>query len=190
MKRLLYLFVALLFITIVASPAVASSLSLQTDEAKVTIGNEQSIAIILDTDEKEIVGADVVVTYDVKKLKLIEIMEGLMFSQYVKENNDKEGKVMISGVIDPAKKSYKGKDTFVTLKFETLKEGKADVRIEYSEGSRNDSNIADRNGNDILTSVENQEIQIVGKGYDNNFFEMIRKFFERLKQNRGKTIRY
>ena len=185
MKILVYLFVTLLFITIVASPVVASSLSLQTDEAKIAVGNDQSVAIVLDTNEKETVGADIVVTYDFQKLKLKEITEGLMFSQYVKENNDKEGKVMISGVIDPAKKSYKGKDTFATLKFETLKEGKADVRIEFSEGSRNDSNIADRNGNDILTSVENQEIQIVGKGYSYNIIEAIKKFLRNFNKRKA-----
>lgn len=187
--RMTYYFIFAIFFIVFAVPVSAASLSLQADSVKVTIGKEQSVALVLDTEEKETVGTDIVLTYDASKLKLKDVVEGITYSHYVKEINDKEGKVMISGVIDPDKKLFKGKGVFATLKFEAVKEGKADIQIEFSEGSRNDSNVADRSGNDILTHVEHHEIQIVGKGYDNNFFEMIRKFFERLKQNHGKPVR-
>ena len=161
MKKVLLIFSAFAFL-FVASPAHAVSLSLSPEtssNAKVL-----TVDVFIDTEGKETTGADFVGTFDRDKLRLISVNPGIIYDTYtpaIIDNNG--GKVSVSGLVQP-QKSYKGSGKFAQLVFEPVKNGEASINITFKKGDRNDSNVADMTGNDILAEVDNAVVAVKGKG--------------------------
>lgn len=153
-------------------------LRLTPSSGKYAVNTPFSVDVFLDTGSKKSVGTDLVLTYDTRRLELIDIKEGTLYPTYTgKSINPQTGKAFISGIVKP-EQVFNGSGVFATLTFKAQKEGKADVTLEFSKGERNDSNIADVAGNDMLASVENGTYQVVGPGYSNNLWDRIVEFIK------------
>jgi len=120
---------------------------------------------MVNTIEKELSGADVVLLYDSKKLLPEEpFTQGTIFPDYplIKINKEK-AKISITGTItDPNQKSFIGKGIFATVRFKAIAEGEAFVKFDFTSGSTADSNLTDRkNGKDVLERVINGKYTII-----------------------------
>lgn len=162
MRKLLSVFSSLLFL-FVASPAHAVSLSLSPETTSQKSTNI-IVDVFLDTEGKKATGVDFLASYDKEKLKLVSVKAGSIFDTYTSPIIDNaNGKVGFSGLVKP-QSSYVGSGKFAQLLFEPLKNGAASVEITFKKGERNDSNVADTSGNDILTTVDNATVTVSGKG--------------------------
>lgn len=157
-----------------------ASLGLVPSEGKHAEGTTFTVDVHLDTKGIETYGTDLALSYDTRRLMLLDIREGSLFPTYTGETiNSEDGTGEVSGIVEPGT-SFSGSGVFATLEFKALKEGKADVAISFSSGERNDSNIAGEGGDDVLSEVQNGEYQIVGHGYEKSLWQMIAEFFKNL----------
>lgn len=145
----------------VARPALGVSFSLSPETS--SDGSEVAVDVFLDTTGTETTGADFIASFDHEKLKLSSVHPGTIFDAYTTPVIDNQnGKVSFSGLVNPGN-AYEGAGQFAQLIFEPLENGEADIQISFTPNDRNDSNVADTNGNDTLTSVDNATIHVVGK---------------------------
>lgn len=160
MKRLLALVSPFVFLFVV-SPVFAASLTLSPASPTQT---SMAVDILVDTAGKATTGVDLVVTYDKTKLSLTNVQPGNLYDTYTQPTIDNTaGRVSVSGLVQP-EKSYNGKGKFAQLVFQPIGRGDAKVEIAYTKGERNDSNVADTGGNDVLTQVNNTTLKVNGKG--------------------------
>lgn len=111
-------------------------------------------------------GADLVVKYDPSILSLqgtpnLIFTKGELYSDYLGQESETErGIFRVSGISNV----YSGVETddiFGTLNFKAVKSGLTNISIEFSDGSTDDSNVIDDQGQDVLNSVTNLDINVL-----------------------------
>lgn len=171
MKFTLFTFSSFLFLFIVR-PTLAVSLSLSSSPGVSSIPT-LAVNVFLDTENKKTTGVDLLASFDNKKLKLVSVQKGNLYATYTEPVIDNtNGKVSLSAVVAP-ETTYQGSGRFAQLVFEPLQNGEAEVMVTYKKGERNDSNVADTTGNDILTEVDNVTVQVSGNGSQMGFFQRL-----------------
>lgn len=138
-------------------PINGASLTLSPSLQTVVLNTEFTVAVVLDTDGKQTSGTDLSVSYDRTKLSLLDIQPGTLYDQYVGKSIDNAtGKATISGISSTSQTVFGGMGNFATLRFRALAAGAAPVTVDFTQGNRNDSNIADfTTQQDILAGVIN-----------------------------------
>jgi len=135
--------------------AASATLNLSPAYGTYTVGNTFDININLNTGGGRTVGTDIIIKYDAAKLKLVDIVNGTIYTQYVgKEINNSLGTATISGISSDVASAFTGSGTLATLKFQGLTATTATVSFDFTAGGSTDSNVADFDTKaDILTSA-------------------------------------
>jgi len=146
----------------IAGPSLQLSPATQT----VAVNSEFTVNVLLNTDGRQTSGTDLAVSYDRTKISLLDIQPGTLYDQYVGKSIDNAtGKATISGISSSSQTVFGGTGNFAVLRFRTLTAGVAPVTLEFTQGNRNDSNIADfATQQDILAGVINGAYTITQTG--------------------------
>lgn len=129
-------------------------LALSPPQGNFSVGNSTKIAVILDTGEKKVIGADAIIKYDPEKIEIIELKPGTIFDHYpfTKIN---AGKVFISAINDNDH-LFSGQGILTHLTIVPKKPGEAKLRFEFRPAETTDSNVAaENNQQDVLEQVKN-----------------------------------
>ena len=140
------------------TPEYSASLLLSPSNETVPVGGVLEVSILLSTGEAKVDGADAILRYNPRMLKVVALEKGGLFEEYVQETVDEvEGRIYLSGLtFDPRPKS----GTLGTIIFEPLAAGTTTVFFEFTPGStKGDSNVA-LTGVDILKEVSNAKYVI------------------------------
>lgn len=135
------------------------SLILSSDKESYQVGENVSVDIYLNTQEKKTVAADVILTYDpaILNLKYIgsEFIDktGSVFDQFFSIADQKKGKISLSALLDP-EKNFKGRGKIVSLEFEVKGKDQTEIKIVFEPGISTDSNVS-YEGKDLLEEVAN-----------------------------------
>ena len=130
------------------------NLSLEPDNADVQVNEEITADIMIDTDNKEISGVDIVIQYDVQVLELVGEIDSTdsVFSIWPMKLAS-QGSITFSALVMPGQ-SFSGLGKIASLKFKALKPGETDVYFVFEPGSTQDTNAAFE-GQDLLDRVVN-----------------------------------
>lgn len=159
----------------------SSSISL-TSNVSTYLNQSFYIPVMINTDNVEIIGTDIVISFDTSYLELIDIRahpENSTLKMFLPSSNigtfDKREVVQNAkntGIIEfgalcflnGCTKGLIGQLTasnpLATLQFKALKKGNTSVNIVFTSGSTTDSNLVSRDHNDILSKVVDSSILI------------------------------
>ncbi|NCN59342.1 hypothetical protein GW940_05490 [Candidatus Microgenomates bacterium] len=142
----------------------AAKLIIDPPTGTYAVGQQFQSKITLDTEEAATAGVDVLLKYNPAILKITNVQNGEIFSQYISQkiDNDK-GSLSLSGIValDDAK-GYTGNGTFATVVFEGIAVGAASVDFDFSPGVRSDSNVAAMSSvDDSLSSASGANYSII-----------------------------
>jgi len=154
MKKLLPLFIALLFFIIFPKKAfAAASLSFSPANQTVALNQNFTVNMELSTGGAETDGADLIIRYDGNKLQVVSANLGTLYANKVVEDTSTSGKITLRGT-SASDQSFNGNGTVGTLVFKPISEGTANIYFDFTSGSTTDTNIA-YHGTDVLGSVSN-----------------------------------
>ena len=130
------------------------SLSLESQNTELQVGDEVTANIMIDTDNKEISGVDIVITYDAQALELVGEIDSTdsVFSIWPMKLAS-QGSITFSALVMPGQ-SFTGLGKIASLKFKALKPGETEVYFVFEPDSTQDTNAA-FNGQDLLDKVIN-----------------------------------
>ena len=128
--------------------------------ATVSIGNSTTLNLVADSFGNSVTGYDLILNYDVKKISLKELKN--LSENFNIYDQRKPGKLVITGILKPAiqTKNYLQNTALVGLTFETIGTGQTEVKINWENGSKKDSNLISDNNLDMLDSVQGTVINI------------------------------
>lgn len=150
-----------------ATAAGGPSLSISPASLSVNVGSNFNLEIILNTDGQKIDGVDVnALNFDPNLLQAVKVENGPIFPVYLGNRYDNnEGKITISGIINPGGEPYSGSGTFAKVTFKAKNQGIAKLNFDFTLGATQDSNIsAHSESKDILASANGAEISILKEG--------------------------
>ncbi|OGE65082.1 hypothetical protein A3I48_02410 [Candidatus Daviesbacteria bacterium RIFCSPLOWO2_02_FULL_36_7] len=143
--------------------STTAKISLNTAKTSLRAGEGVSVAVAVDTGEKAVSGADLIVRFDPKVLEAsgTAIIKGKIFDEYPLVSVDaKNGLISISGV-SSLNKSFKGSGQFALINFKAKTPGKTSLTIDFKKGSTTASNLVDvSTSQNILDTVDNLELEI------------------------------
>lgn len=140
-----------------------ASLSFSPETVNVSLGEEFTLDIVVNTADEESGGSDVVINFQPEKIEALEIVPGKIYPLYLRKKIDNiKGKIIISaGAIDDKQPTFKGKGKLATLKLKAKNSGKTNLLFEFMEKATHESNVlANKTSQDLLIKVENAEINI------------------------------
>ena len=128
----------------------------------VSVDDEFTIPIVLDSKEFHVNSADISISYDPTLIEILSVENGTVFNQLVAEEilSEKQ-RVEFSLVMEP-EKTFTGIDTIATLTARTLRSGTVTLAFIFKKNERKDSNVSvnDLPGEDVLETVEKVQITI------------------------------
>ena len=134
---------------------------------QVSVSQSNTLQINIDTDKKEIAGADVILNYDPEKIEInkADITPGNItetFANVVVDTSKKQ--IVISGFTDP-KLPFSGKGVFANINFKALEVGLVKLTpLFVAPGDTKDTNVVEKGiGKDILSKVAGSAITIIAK---------------------------
>ena len=146
-----------------ADPPLPPKIILNVQKTSPVQNETIPVAVILDTGEYIISGADLIVRFDPKILEASGggIVRGNIFEEYPLLSVDsKEGTISVSGV-NSVKTGFKGVGQLATLNFKAKAKGSTYLIVEFVKDSTSDSNLIEADtSKDILQGVENAEFNI------------------------------
>lgn len=134
--------------------------------ASLTYGEEKILEIKINSPNKTLSGADVVLLYDPEFTEPIELLPGDVFPDYpLLKINKEKSKISITGTMtNPSQKPFIGNGIFAKIKVRFLKEGETKLKFDFYPGSTADSNLTEKeSGKDILETVYNGSYTIIKK---------------------------
>jgi len=136
------------------------TLSFSPSTSSPTLDQPFQIAILIDTKEKSITAADIIISYDPTILQIDEtgIAVTNAFPSYpLIKVDSQEGIISITGTTqDPKDSPLEGRKEFVTLTFTPIKQGPTQLSFIFEKDSTTDSNLIEPTQiKDILEKVEN-----------------------------------
>jgi len=132
--------------------AANPQLKLQLKSTKVSLGDNFTIEIQLDTFSQGIVGVDAIINFEPRYLKAFRIDPGPLFPNYPGLYLDNQ-----KGVIKLAGSSnfgqyFSGKGILATLNFEALSEGETTIAFQWEPNSTRETNIVSPQKTDLLVN--------------------------------------
>jgi len=161
MKTLLIvLAVIILIIAAVIFLKSASRVVLSIDTiSKIETGQEFQAHIMINTNDKEISGVDILMEYDEQAIQVIHAIDATesvfpIWPMRTAEN----GKISMSALVVPGQ-TFSGQGKIATLWLKALKPGKTSISFVFEKDSTEDTNAA-FNGKDLLDKVINAKFNI------------------------------
>ncbi len=141
-----------------------ASLFLIADKEEAKVGEKITVKINLSTNNREINGTDVVISYDpqlfeaAKKLEKGDLFENLLISDV--DNN--KGIINITASrLSPREKPVLGEGTLAIVTFTAKKPGEGQIKIVFDKRDTTTSNVVEaKTSQNILTTVTNATIKI------------------------------
>lgn len=159
-------------------PATAA-LALVPELSSVNGGQEFNLDVFLHTNGRQVQGVDAVITYDPKVLKLrssvasaaASATSSALFDEYPANNVDEEKGIVTLSAIQKPGEIFNGSGVLGRLTFESagsiqIPENapsgpkQTTVSFSFQKGAKDDSNVVDVNGDDILGQVGDAKIVI------------------------------
>ena len=143
-------------------------MTLLPSSAAYKVGGSFDVTINLDTDKGLTVGTDLIVSYDAKKLEVVDadltkpgvqIQAGSLYDTNP-VNIEKAGKIYLGAIASPGKKQFAGSGTLAVIKFKGKTAGQAGVTIDFTPGLTTDSNVTTADSRDILAKVGNATFSV------------------------------
>lgn len=145
------------------STKTVAKISLTVLKTSFRIEEVVPVAVVVDTGEKAVSGADLIVKFDPDILEVSSesIVRGKIFDEYPLISVDtKKGLVAISGV-SSLNKIFKGTGQFALINFKAKIPGKTFLTIDFKKGSTTASNLVDAGtSQNVLDNVDNLELTI------------------------------
>ncbi len=134
------------------SPALAAdaSLSLSPKTQNVTVGDNLTVDINLNTDSAPVAGVDAVLNYPVDKLEYVKTTATTNFPNVSVRDNPK-GTLHIN--LTTGSGTFTGVDKIASVTFKAIKAGQAPITFVFVQGSTTDDSNVNSNNNDILATV-------------------------------------
>lgn len=139
------------------------SISLSSDiKNSLKTNSELLINTTMSSDKKSVIGFDTVILFDESKSQFLGIVS----------NNDnydirgfvKKGNVLyVTGIKKTSvdKEIVFNNDLVFKARFKSLKSGKSSFYLDFKANSTKDSNIIDKNNNDVLGKVDNLSVNVI-----------------------------
>lgn len=161
-----------LFVLAFPSLSFAATLSLQPVNGTFNRGCILGVDIMLDTENKQTDGTDVILVYDASKLVVTtaDVINGKIYQDYPGNSVDSQaGKLSISG-ISSVSEPFSGKGLFATVHFKVLDNsptGATQIKFDFDANNKaktTDTNVVERTTiADLLTSVTDGNY-VIGTG--------------------------
>ena len=143
-------------------PATAT-LAMQPESVTVAPGKEFSLDIALLTNGRQVSGVDAIIAYDPKVLKLqssvasaaASATSSALFDEYPSNSVDEEKGIITLSAIQKPGEIFNGSGVLGRLTFQAKIPGITSIRFSYTKDAKDDSNVVDTNGDDILGQVVN-----------------------------------
>lgn len=166
LKFLLFLPIVFFLISPKLIRAASPSLKFNSNSKDISLGEEFTVDVIVDTAGEQAVGADAIVLFDGNVLEAESINPGTIFSDYPSLIIDnKKGKLTISGIVKAQSSLFSGSGVLASINFKSIAVGNANLHFDFTQGSTRDSNIAVTKGNgDVLTEVGSMSVKSVQTG--------------------------
>lgn len=141
-----------------------ATLSLVTEQSRVTVGEEISVNIVLDAKIYDIPAADVMISFDPDFIEVTEVVDGEIFSAYpYKKIKQTDGRVIISAAADPDS-LFSGQGVVATLKVRTKVAGITDLNFIFEdEDSTLNTYVATIGGESVSTDFSGLELTVVSE---------------------------
>lgn len=146
-----------------SSAAVTATFALSPSSGSYEVGQTFSVNVLLDTAGNATDGAAVRnINYDTSLLEVqdanasqtgVQVQAGSLYTN-TQQNSVSSGQIIVSQT-SAGGTTYTGSGTFVTISFQVLAAGTANVTIDYTAGSTSDSNVSGGDEGDILSGVTN-----------------------------------
>lgn len=141
------------------------------ESRQVSVGQEFTMDLKLDTAGDETVGTDLVLTFDNQLLEVLDsdpaqpgtqLTAGPLFDiTPANSANQADGVIVYSGSQQPTNPSVEGiNSTVATVRFRAKAAGQAQVRYVFTAGALNDSNVVEAEGSDLLAGVQNAVVTV------------------------------
>lgn len=138
-------------------------ISLTTPQQTVQVGSIVPVTIVMDTGNKTISGADLIIKYDPKVLEVTknDLFAGKIFPEYpLLSVAPVQGLVAISG-ISSSTTGFTGSGEFARVNFKAKSSGKTNLVINFEKGSTTTSNLVEiGTSRNILEEATNLELLI------------------------------
>lgn len=146
--------------TTVVVPEKPTQIELQTDQTKVSVGDQFSVFINV-SSSRETDGTDLIITYDPKLLSASPLTLGTLYNDYpVNKIDSALGKITVSG-ISTGVKGIIPNGLFGTIVFKALSSGQAAITLDFAPSSTVDTNVIEKDsGKDVLENVTNLNVTI------------------------------
>lgn len=139
--------------------AANPQLKFQLKSTKVSLGDNFTIEIQLDTFNQSIVGVDAIINFEPRYLKAFRIDPGSLFPNYPGLYlNNQEGVIKLAGSSNFSQ-YFSGKGILATLNFEALSEGETTIAFQWEPNSTRETNIVSPQKTDLLVN-EPDKLQI------------------------------
>jgi len=143
-----------------ATPAHSASFLLAPSGGTVVLGEVFEVLILLSTGEARVDGADAILRYNPKMLRVVALEKGGLFEEQLQNRvDDVAGEIRLSDMTFDAGPKM---GTFGVVSFEALQRGATSVFFDFLPGATRDSNVAltSSGGEDLLKEVGNAQYVI------------------------------
>lgn len=166
-KTLTYIVFLVSILIVPVGTVNAAELSFEKSEINIELNGTTEIGVVLDPKNKQIIGLDLVITYDPKYIEIVDIIKGPLFPSLlakVIDNAKGTAKVGLAISIPSSKENINtitSTGTPAIVKIKSKKETtNTVVKFEYVNGGTKDSNVAIAGGVDALTKVSPLKVTI------------------------------
>lgn len=143
-----------IFLSVTRTDVEAASL-LFGDDLPSKVGSQHIIPITVDTYGQNIIGTDLVLAYDTRYIEVIQINNGVIFSNASKNIIDNINGIARTSFYNPYGKFFAGVGTLGTITLRTKAETpQTSIGFSFTPNSTTDSNVVGTSGIDHLSLVK------------------------------------
>ncbi len=134
---------AFLIVAPIVSVVSAATLKFDPSTVSTNVGETFKLDVVVDAEEKEILGVDALIEYDPAICEIESITDGDFLEIGIKEFSQ-PGKIYIAGVVSNPGESITGEGVLATLQCKALAGGKTTFTYTCETGETNESNISEK----------------------------------------------
>lgn len=128
----------------------AASFSLYPSRAQSSTGYAFSLDLSMDTHNAEVSGADVAIDFDPSIIEILAVPNAEWFSQITHNAPPANDTLLIHGLMEPAGQTISGSGSIASITLRAIRPGYTSISIICNPGDKNDSNIWNKNVEDII----------------------------------------
>jgi len=140
-----------------------SKIILSPSFQQVGIGKEFTVDVLVSSKIPS-VGADVIIDYDDRVIKVVSIDVGEAYD-LLPVKSAKDGTIILTGLMERESGLFLGTERIATLNLKTIDAGDTSLKIQFSEGATTDSNVTSIEVKDTLQKVD-QGVFVVGNPFE------------------------